>query len=117
MCAAVGSCRWSRDTHGNEYIVLELVPLGSLNKVLLRFGEVLRMRIKLSTAEQVAAAMAELHKEGVLHRDLAARNVLVQSLDPVHVKVSASHQCYRVTTCLMDCGHPGSRFKGTAIWH
>ena len=38
-------------------------------------------------AEQIAAAMAELAREGVLHRDLAVRNVLVASIDPVHVKV------------------------------
>ncbi|KAI8474302.1 MAG: tyrosine kinase-domain-containing protein [Monoraphidium minutum] len=38
--------------------------------------------------EQIAAAMAALAREGVIHRDLAVRNVLVQSIDPVHVKVS-----------------------------
>eukprot|EP00878_Enallax_costatus_P033317 GHUV01036732.1.p1 GENE.GHUV01036732.1~~GHUV01036732.1.p1 ORF type:complete len:392 (+),score=83.38 GHUV01036732.1:634-1809(+) len=80
--------RWSHDTQGNEYIILELMPLGSLDKILLRFGSVLRTSMKLSMAEQIAAAMAELASEGVLHRDLAARNVLVQSLEPVHVKVA-----------------------------
>ena len=53
-----------------------------------QFGDFLRTRVKLSMAEQIAAAMAELAREGVLHRDLAVRNVLVASIDPVHVKVS-----------------------------
>ncbi|WIA33379.1 hypothetical protein OEZ86_006515 [Tetradesmus obliquus] len=80
--------RWSQDTQGNEYMVMELVALGSLDKVLLHFGEFLRTRVKLSMCEQVCSAMAELGADGVLHRDLAARNVLVASLDPVHVKVA-----------------------------
>jgi serine/threonine protein kinase len=73
-------------------MVMELVALGSLDKVLLQFGEFLRTRVKLSMCEQICSAMAELSAEGVLHRDLAARNVLVASLDPVHVKVSYSAQ-------------------------
>lgn len=76
------------------------MPLGSLDRILLRFGEVLRIRMKLTIAEQVAAAMAELSSEGVLHRDLAARNVLVQSLDPVHVKVSVTADVVSVTYVL-----------------
>lgn len=72
---------------GNEYIVMELVPLGGLDKVLLQFGEFLRTSVKLAMAEQICGAMAELEGQGLLHRDLAARNVLVASIDPVHVKV------------------------------
>jgi serine/threonine protein kinase len=68
-------------------MVMELVTLGSLDMLLLLFGEFLHTSAKLSMCEQVCSAMAELNAEGVLHRDLAARNVLVASLDPVHVKV------------------------------
>jgi serine/threonine protein kinase len=68
-------------------MVMELVPLGGLDKLLLLFGEFLRTSAKLSMCEQVCSAMAELSAEGLLHRDLATRNVLVASLDPVHVKV------------------------------
>jgi serine/threonine protein kinase len=67
--------------------VLELVALGSLDRVLLHLQDVLRVHVKLSMCEQICAGMAELAQEGVLHRDLAARNVLVQSIDPAHVKV------------------------------
>lgn len=69
-------------------MVVELVPLGSLDKLLAQYGPYMRTRSKLSMCEQIAAAMAELARQGVLHGDLAARNVLVASIDPVHVKVS-----------------------------
>ncbi|KAG2489359.1 hypothetical protein HYH03_012189 [Edaphochlamys debaryana] len=84
--------RWSTCPDGrggaNEYIVVELVPFGSLDKVLAQFGPSLRNRSKLMMCEQVCHAMCELASEGVLHRDLAARNILVQGLSPVHVKVA-----------------------------
>ncbi|GIL49207.1 hypothetical protein Vafri_5351 [Volvox africanus] len=80
--------RWSTDHRGNEYIVVELVPFGSLDKVLAQFGHSLRNRSKLMMCEQICHAMCELASEGVLHRDLAARNILVQAMQPVHVKVS-----------------------------
>eukprot|EP00775_Hariotina_reticulata_P013512 gene13512-13637_t len=80
--------RWSEDSQGNEYVVLELVSLGSLDRVLLHLQDLLRVHVMLSMCEQICAGMAELAQEGVLHRDLAARNVLVQSVDPVHVKVA-----------------------------
>ncbi|KAG2447119.1 hypothetical protein HYH02_007865 [Chlamydomonas schloesseri] len=80
--------RWSTDARGNEYIVCELVPFGSLDKVLAHFGPSLRNRSKLMMCEQICHAMCELASEGVLHRDLAARNILVQSMQPVHIKVS-----------------------------
>ncbi|GIL73891.1 hypothetical protein Vretifemale_3998 [Volvox reticuliferus] len=80
--------RWSTDHRGNEYIVVELVPFGSLDRVLAQFGRSLRNRSKLMMCEQICHAMCELVSEGVLHRDLAARNILVQAMQPVHVKVS-----------------------------
>ncbi len=40
-------CRWSTDDAGNEYIVLELAKLGSLDKLLLNYGAIIRMRAKL----------------------------------------------------------------------
>lgn len=67
----------------------ELVPFGSLDKVLAHFGPSLRNRSKLMMCEQICHAMSELASEGVLHRDLAARNILVQSMQPVHIKVRA----------------------------
>lgn len=80
--------RWSDDGAGNEYVVMELVPLGSLDKVLARGGSGLDTHAKLAMCEQICSAMCALCCEGVLHRDLAVRNILVQSLSPVHIKVS-----------------------------
>lgn len=68
-------------------MVLELVRLGSLDKLLLSYGNAVRTRSKLVMCEQICAAMCELVDENVLHRDLAARNILVQSMEPVHIKV------------------------------
>ncbi len=79
--------RWATDGRGNEYVVVELVSFGSLDKVLAQFGPALRNRSKLMMCEQICHAMCALAAEGVLHRDLAARNILVQSMQPVHVKV------------------------------
>ncbi|PNH07105.1 Tyrosine-protein kinase JAK3, partial [Tetrabaena socialis] len=79
---------WSTDDNGNEYVIVELVPYGSLDKVLASQGPSLRNRSKLMMCEQICHAMCELAAEGVAHRDLAARNILVQSMQPVHVKVS-----------------------------
>lgn len=38
--------RWSADASGNEYVVMELVPLGSLDTALARFGCQLRSSAK-----------------------------------------------------------------------
>lgn len=83
---------WSTDLHGNEYILVEFMPFGSLDKCLANFGPSLRNRSKLLMCEQICHAMCELASEGVLHRDLAARNILVQSMQPVHVKVGKGHE-------------------------
>lgn len=64
--------------------------MGSLDKVLVQFGDLLRTRVRLSMCQQICSAVCELAREQVLHRDLAARNVLVQSIYPkVLVKVGA----------------------------
>jgi serine/threonine protein kinase len=69
-------------------MVMELVAMGSLDKVLVQFGDLLRTRVRLSMCQQVCSAVCELARERVLHRDLAARNVLVASIYPkVLVKV------------------------------
>lgn len=82
-------CRWTRDREGNEYIVMELLPLGSLDVVLRKSRDKMRFKAKIAMCAQICQAMCQLAEEKVLHRDLAARNVLVQSLDPVIVKVTA----------------------------
>ncbi len=55
--------------------------------MLQQVGRYLRTRVKVEMCEQICDAMCALLQACILHRDLAARNVLVQSVDPVHVKV------------------------------
>lgn len=106
--------RWSRDTHGTEYMIMELIGNGSLDQ-LLRSGSPLTVAQKLKVrpqqpggsialvpaklidhcrcprhrqiSEQICDAMCELCNKELLHGDLAARNVLVSSTSPIHVKV------------------------------
>eukprot|EP00803_Ostreobium_quekettii_P004159 evm.model.scf_1037.5 EVM.evm.TU.scf_1037.5 scf_1037:22658-32305(+) len=80
--------RWAQDQKGNEYIVMELVRGGSLDKVLRQQAGLLSIQQKVVICDQICQAMYQLTKENVMHRDLAARNVLVQSLAPPCVKVS-----------------------------
>ncbi len=91
---------WSTDLHGNEYILVEFMHFGSLDKCLANFGPSLRNRSKLLMCEQICHAMCELASEGVLHRDLAARNILVQSMQPVHVKVEGNEE---TNTGALEC--------------
>lgn len=85
--------RWTSDQEGNEYIVMELLPLGSLDVVLRRTRTNMRIKAKIAICAQICQGMCQLAEEKVLHRDLATRNVLVQSLDPVIVKVYAVGSC------------------------
>eukprot|EP00803_Ostreobium_quekettii_P002341 evm.model.scf_47.1 EVM.evm.TU.scf_47.1 scf_47:4525-13989(-) len=80
--------RWTQDQKGNEYIVMELIRGGSLDKFLRQRAGQTSLECKVAICDQICQAMSQLAKENVLHRDLAARNVLVQSLKPPCVKVS-----------------------------
>ena len=65
---------------------MELLPLGPLDKLLQSSAD-FKTKAKMHICIQVCVAMSALIKENILHRDLAARNVLVQTINPVHVKV------------------------------
>lgn len=82
------ACRWTTDSAGNEYLVVELVQLGSLDGVLRAVGQQLHTHNRLAMCEQICSAMLEVAQAGIVHGDLACRNILVKSLDPIHVKVS-----------------------------
>lgn len=51
--AATPQSRLATDPVGNEYMVMEYVKLGSLNKLLMQFGDGLRTRQRLAMCEQV----------------------------------------------------------------
>ena len=81
---------------GNQCMIMEFAPEGSLDKVLNRFVEDevdISASVLINVAIQVADAMVHLDLYKVIHRDLAARNVLVFGFDAadwskVHVKVT-----------------------------
>ncbi|PNH10331.1 Tyrosine-protein kinase TXK [Tetrabaena socialis] len=80
--------RWTADEAGNEYMVMELLPLGSLDGVLRSIGGRLLTQTKMTIVQQLVSACIELTREGLVHGDLAARNLLVKSLEPPHVKLA-----------------------------
>lgn len=60
-------------------MVMELAPLGPLNRWLLGAGQAAPLEQVLGLLLQVASAMRYLQSRQFVHRDLAARNVLLVS--------------------------------------
>jgi len=58
------------------YIVMEYLPLGSLNKLLMKPTKLSTTDL-IAMASQAAAGMVHLSSQNIIHRDLALRNVLV----------------------------------------
>ena len=81
---------------GNQCLLMEFAPQGSLDHVLNKAAEEdmdVSMPVRIAIGVQVADAMVHLDLYKVIHRDLAARNVLVFGFDAVdwkavHVKVT-----------------------------
>lgn len=61
-------------SHGTPFLVMELVPGGTLEQQRARFGEA---AWALPILEQIAAALEALHAHHVVHRDLKPANVLL----------------------------------------
>eukprot|EP00873_Tetraselmis_striata_P004405 jgi/Tetstr1/424669/TSEL_015191.t1 len=76
----------SHDAEGTEHLVMEYVRQGPLDAFLL--DNPLTYQTKIEIAMQICLAMRHLADAGVVHGNLAARNVLVESADPVLVKVA-----------------------------
>ena len=81
---------------GNQCLLMEFAPQGSLDHVLNKAAEGdvdVSMPVRIAIGVQVADALVHLDLHKVIHRDLAARNVLVFGFDTVdwkavHVKVT-----------------------------
>jgi len=73
--------------HENHYnLFLELMPGGSISRLLSRFGK-FRETVILSYTRQIIQAVIFLHQHHCLHRDLKGANILVDSTGQV-VKLS-----------------------------
>jgi serine/threonine protein kinase len=69
---------------GTYYIVMEYVPGGTLKECILRKGP-LSPNMAAAVATQVAEALEEAHRNGVIHRDIKPQNILITDWGDVKV--------------------------------
>ena len=75
---------WGLTPHGVYYIVMECLIRGTLKDHIKRYGA-LKPRAAAGVALQVADALTEAHKKGVIHRDIKPQNILVTKTGSVKV--------------------------------
>lgn len=74
-------------------LILEIAPMGSLEKHLMKVRTAIPRLVMFRIAAQVAAALRFLHQHGIIYRDIKASKVLLWSLDETslcHSKISGS---------------------------
>jgi len=70
-------------------MVLEFLPLGSLDKFFQKYKNEIDTPIQINMAQQIASGMVFLEENHIVHRDLALRNVLIGGQPPSYtIKVS-----------------------------
>jgi serine/threonine protein kinase len=78
-------------------VVTELVPLGSLAELL---SSVRPARLDVTSArrllQQLLRATQHLHRKGIIHGNISAENVLVESADPLRVRLCGFGSARRV---------------------
>lgn len=75
------------DWEEHLYIVMEYVPSGDLGSLIHKRGRLPEAEVKLM-ASQLLSAFKYLHEMGVTHRDVKPDNILIQSHNPLHVKLT-----------------------------
>jgi serine/threonine protein kinase len=68
------------------YIVMEYLPGGDLSH-LAREGPLEEERTK-QIARQILTGLDYMHRSGVTHRDIKPENIMIQSIDPINVKLT-----------------------------
>jgi len=61
------------------YLITELMPRGSLKKIIENSNQDISLRRKLYLAYHIATGMRKLHAHGWIHRDIRPDNILVSS--------------------------------------
>lgn len=69
------------DQDGNPYVVMDLIPGGTLARRVQEKGPFKDGRIAVRLVQQVAEALAAVHAAGILHRDLKPGNILLDEAD------------------------------------
>ncbi|KKZ67461.1 hypothetical protein EMCG_06837 [[Emmonsia] crescens] len=80
-----------RDYHDHDnrwiYIIMEYVPGGELSAYLNQCHHLAEEQVK-TISRQILHALQYLHRRKITHRDIKPDNILIQSFDPLCVKLS-----------------------------
>ncbi|KAI4870420.1 hypothetical protein F4820DRAFT_403582 [Hypoxylon rubiginosum] len=69
------------------FIIMEYVPGGDLNKLIIENGPIAEPYVKIM-ADQLLNALGYLHDNRITHRDVKPDNILIQSTNPLVVKLT-----------------------------
>ena len=91
------------DQDGEPYIVMEYVEGEPLDKIIKR--ERIHLQLALSIVEQICAALAYAHRNGVIHRDIKPANVIIRADETVKLlDFGIARDDNRVDTSLTSTG-------------